>query len=330
MLPQLTSSAFKGRRICFGLERFQLRQSRERQQRGQHSRILFPLLRQQLTERLQHARLQLQRRRAGSTGQHQLLPELLTGVPASESIVIPCKQGKQVIRGLTGVPGDRRRKITEQRENRGLGCRWQALHHQRLSLLIEHQQAFLARTTVGLQCGPEHGNHQRQLLRLPRRGSSDLLQREGQASLLSIPLRADRDPGCSGLVIPTAELIGVKAQILTIGAGSLDDGGHEIFRGGGFTVMTFEIEAHSLHEPLGAQQRAQHADQFCTFFIDRCGVEIINRLVRIRLHRMRGRPGIFSKLRVTQHRCILDPFQCLGVQIRGETLISENGEALLQ
>ena len=135
---------------------------------------------------------------------------------------------------------------------------------------------------------------------------------------------------CAGLVIPTLELLRLKIKRSFILSGALNDRRHEILRCGGFSVMTFEIKTHPPHKALFTQKGSQHANQLSTLFVDRCCVEIVDGLIRIRLHRMSCGPGILTKLGVTEHRCILNAFQRRRMQISREALVAKYGEALLQ
>ena len=90
------------------------------------------------------------------------------------------------------------------------------------------------------------------------------------------------------------------------------------------------VNLHSLHEPLGSQQGAQHADQFRTFFIDGCCVEVIDRLVFRWLHRVGRRASILTELGVAQHRHILNALHRLRMQICGEALITEHRQAFFE
>ena len=255
---------------------------------------------------------------------------MLSGIPASKSIVISGEQGKQVVSGLACIPGHRSRKTTKQRENRWLRSARQALQHHRFLLLIENHQPLLPRTSISAQHRPENWDYQGLLLRLTGSGSCCLPERQAQTSGITIPLGFHRHVRCSRLVVPEPELLGIKPKGLTICRGTIHNRCHKIFGGGGFTVMTLEKQGHATHETLGTEQGPQHADQFGTFLVNGGRVEIINSLIRIRLNRVSRWPCIFSELRITQHRRIINSLQWLGMKVGGETLITKHRQAFFE
>ena len=94
--------------------------------------------------------------------------------------------------------------------------------------------------------------------------------------------------------------------------------------------MALHIQRHAPLEGVIPQQGVQHPDHLRALLVDRGGIEIIDRLVVIRLHRMGRRPRIFPELGVAQHRHVLDPVEGVAMQIGREALVAENGESLLQ
>ena len=94
--------------------------------------------------------------------------------------------------------------------------------------------------------------------------------------------------------------------------------------------MSLEIKISAFTKIISAQQSIDHAYNFCTFFINRHGVEVVDFHVGIRTNRMAHRSGIFRKLMYTQSVCVRDTLHCSGIQVRGKFLIAENGETFLE
>ena len=94
--------------------------------------------------------------------------------------------------------------------------------------------------------------------------------------------------------------------------------------------MTAHVQRHAPHERLLSQQGLEHANQFSALLIDRRCVEVVDRLVRIRLHGVGRRSGVFAKLAVAQHRHIVDAIQSAAVQISAEALIAKNSQPLFE
>ena len=189
---------------------------------------------------------------------------------------------------------------------------------------------LVAETPLWTDQGHRQREHQRLLIHLSGGWCRGLTKLQDHASGVGVPLALNRQLRCPGLVVPTTETLWIKSQRLTSRRRSIDDGLNEVFRRGGRAIKTADIERHPTHEPLRSQQGVEHPDQFCPFLINRCCVEIIDRLVFRRLHRVSGRSSILSKLGVAQHRHILDPFHRRRMKISGEGLITEHRQAFLQ
>ena len=143
-------------------------------------------------------------------------------------------------------------------------------------------------------------------------------------------MRFHRDMRRSRLVVPEPKLLDIKSERLTICSRAIHNRVHKILCCGGFSVVPLEIQAHASHETLRPKQGPQHANQLRPFFINRGCVEIIDSLVRVRLHRMGCWACILSKLRVAKHRCIFNPLQRFGMKVGGEALISKHRETFFQ
>ena len=196
--------------------------------------------------------------------------------------------------------------------------------------LQTHRQRF-----AGLAHQPQHEwDHQWLLLGLPWSGRSALAHVQLQGALIVIPMAIDLQQRRTGLAVPMAELSEIKAR--QRGALRPDllsrilHGLHEIVAGGGGAVMTAHIKRHAAHERLLTEQGMEHPDHLRSLFVNRGGVEVIDRLIMIRLNGMRRWTGIFTELRVAQQRNILDPLHSSGMQIRSKTGITEHRKPFFQ
>ena len=149
-----------------------------------------------------------------------------------------------------------------------------------------------------------------------------LLHLQLQHARFAIPVALDVQPRRAGLVIPTAKLGEIKGR--RHGGGILHRL-HEVFAGGGGAVVAAHIERHPPHKRLLTQQGVQHTNKFRSLFVDRGGVEVVDRLIGIRLHGMGSGASIFTKLAITQHRNIFDAIQCRTVHIFREALVAKHG-----
>ena len=80
----------------------------------------------------------------------------------------------------------------------------------------------------------------------------------------------------------------------------------EIFARHRTSVVAGEVGVEPAAEPLFAQQRVEHPHHFRPFFIDGRGVEVVDRAVAARPHRVAHRPVIFRELHRLQRRDILN------------------------
>ena len=131
-----------------------------------------------------------------------------------------------------------------------------------------------------------------------------------------------------------AELLEIKAKgsLLRRPAlvGRILQGLHEVLTGGRRAVMALHIEPDARHVGLVAEEGVQRPDHLRAFFIDRCGVKVVDRFIVVRPNRMgRGAP-IFPELGVAKQGRRFHPHQGMAVEIGTETLVSENGETLFQ
>ena len=231
---------------------------------------------------------------------------------------------------------------------------------QPLLRLLDHQQAGATGVIHGRLRLPlePHGqghahlvdqpqgqrNHQRLLLGLPGGGRRVLADLQLQHARFPIPVALHLQHRRARLVIPAAELGEVKTGgggTGSQGFGSLGfsrpglGGGvlhrlHEVGAGGGRAIVAGHVERHAAHEGLLTQQGVEHANHLRALFVDRGGVEVINRLIGVRLHRMGRWASVFAKLRVAQQGHIFDAVESSTVQILREALVAEHREAFLQ
>ena len=150
-----------------------------------------------------------------------------------------------------------------------------------------------------------------------------LLQRQRIGFLRRVVFALRFDHRRAGLAIPEAELLQIAA------AGILEAFDPVLDRRG-LAVMALEIKIGRLAIAFVADQRLQHADDFGALLVDGRGVEIVDRDIALRLHRMGERAGIFLELPHAQRLHILDALDGGGAHVGGETLVAEDGEAFLQ
>ncbi len=94
--------------------------------------------------------------------------------------------------------------------------------------------------------------------------------------------------------------------------------------------MVRDIGVHAAPEPLGAEQRVDHADELGALFVDRRGVEIVDPQIALRLHRMGERAGILGELGGAQRPDIADPADRGAAHIGRELLVAVDRQPLFQ
>ena len=154
------------------------------------------------------------------------------------------------------------------------------------------------------------GDHDRILLRLPWGRWGALTNAQPQGAGITIPVTLDLQLGRARLAVPAAELLKIKpGQRRARSPGLLSGIFHrlnEVLAGGGGAVMTAHIESHTPHERLLTQQGVQHTDDFRSLLVNRRCVEVVDRLVVIRLNRVGRRSRILPELGVAQQGHIVD------------------------
>ena len=144
-----------------------------------------------------------------------------------------------------------------------------------------------------------HGNVHRLFLRLAGRRIERLCQCQRISFLRGVVMAVSLDGGRAGLAVPETELRKIAAR-------GIFEALHPIFDGCGFAVMALEIKIGRLAIAFVAHQRLQHADDLGALFVDRCGVEIVDLDIALRLHGMRERACVFHKLAHAQHLHVFD------------------------
>mmetsp|Transcript_49369 Transcript_49369/g.119717 ORF Transcript_49369/g.119717 Transcript_49369/m.119717 type:complete len:235 (-) Transcript_49369:213-917(-) len=102
-----------------------------------------------------------------------------------------------------------------------------------------------------------------------------------------------------------------------------------VARDGG-AVVPLEVCIESPAESLPAQQRLVHAHHLCALLIHRAGVEVVHLFVEGRPDRVGERPPVLDKLVLAHESDVVDALDAAGVEIRGELLVPEDREALLE
>ena len=107
------------------------------------------------------------------------------------------------------------------------------------------------------------------------------------------------------------------------------------------TIVSSEILIHPRTKDAFAQECVHHADDFCTFFINRGRVKVADFLVTFGADRVSHRSAILGKLRRTQGDDIIDAFdgtrtrrpgliKALRHHVGGKFLVSKYGEAFFE
>mmetsp|Transcript_39434 Transcript_39434/g.84447 ORF Transcript_39434/g.84447 Transcript_39434/m.84447 type:complete len:545 (-) Transcript_39434:1157-2791(-) len=98
----------------------------------------------------------------------------------------------------------------------------------------------------------------------------------------------------------------------------------------GLTIVPLKVQIDSLLETLLSKQRVVHPDDLRTLVVDGKGVEVVNLHVRRRPDGVGHGAGILCKLPGSDNHDIVDALDGRRVHERGELLVSEHGEALLE
>ena len=166
-------------------------------------------------------------------------------------------------------------------------------------------------------------NDQGLLVRLTRRKRGMLAQGQRVAPGSRVVGIGNRHLRRAGLMVPALETGQINPGRVLHRLGEIVDR-HRLI------IVAFEIQIHAAAERLAADQRVHHADDFRAFLVDRRGVEIIDRDVLVRLHRMRQRPAILAELRGTQPAHIADPLDHARPLIGGKLLVAKNRQSFFQ
>ena len=108
----------------------------------------------------------------------------------------------------------------------------------------------------------------------------------------------------------------------------------KVVAGHSLAVVHREIQGHSFGKTLAADKRLHHAHDFCAFFINRYGVEVVDLLVLVGPHRVRHGARVFWELRSAQHTHIFNSLDSAGrglcAQILAELLITKYCQTFLE
>ena len=134
----------------------------------------------------------------------------------------------------------------------------------------------------------------------------------------------------AGLQHRGARLAVPKAELRQIHAARVLQRLDKIVGGHRLAVMPVKVEVGALAEARRAQEAVQHAHHLGALLIDGGSVEVVDFYVGGRAHWMGHGAGVLRELDAAQKGDIADPADACRAQVRGELLVAEDGEALLQ
>ena len=264
--------------------------------------------------------------------QHDFGGQDLPGFPAIEIVAVLAHQGGAVVAAMRGAENHRRGKAPSQRQqrffvhiNKREALKWLGqFQHPRLRaagiLAVQGQRQMCA--ALAHQADPYRHMHGF-FVALSRRRGQALGQIQRVGPRLGVICAFGLDHGRARLAIPETKL----RQVAATGILKTFD---PVFHRGGLAIMADEIQIGGLAITVIAHQRLQHTDNLGAFFVDGCGVEIIDLDIALRLHRMGEGPGIFLELPSAQRPHILDALHAMAAHVAGKTLVAENRQALFQ
>jgi len=271
----------------------------------------------------------------------------LPGFPAVEGIGIVRGEESELLVAVAVVDDDRRGQVARQRGHRNGRHVHEAEGLGRLGEFQDARARARSRLAFQLQRQVPAGvieqtdrkrNVEGRLVGLARRRRATLRQCQLVGAVVGVVARAHRHARRAGLRVPAAELA-------EIAAGGLGHGGEEVVAGDGLAVVPLQIQRQAPVESRAAEQGLQHAHDLRALFVDRCGVEVADLLVRIGPHRMGHGPCVLQELRGPQRAHVLDALDraCpgrlgAGTRLRGvgrhhvgaELLFAKDCQALLQ
>ena len=264
--------------------------------------------------------------------EHQLQRVALAGFPTHERVGVVGHEEAQIGVGRIALQDHRRREAAQQRRHRtlpdagedeallGLGQLQDARGAAGHAFALQAQRQRLAR---GIEQADRDRDDERRLVRLARSRRRRLRDRERVGAGRGIVGAADDKARRAGLAVPAAELAEVAP-------GCRLHRGDEILAGHRLAVVALEVDPHAPLKGVLADQRVQHADDLRALLVDRGRIEVVDLDVALRPHRMGKGPRVLQELGGAQAARVRDPLDRARVQIRGELLVAEHGQALLE
>ena len=256
---------------------------------------------------------------AGVVGEPRQRVERQLGarLPLVERVAVVGEQESALGRRRLPLEDHRRREAAQERRHRPR----RQLPTDALPRLVELQHPLRERRTVGTDQPVGDRDHQRRLLRLPRRRRRRLLELERVAPVL--PALGHRHPRRPRLLVPALELPEVAAR------GVLEHLQPVLDRAG-LPVVPREIEVERPPPGLRADQSVQHPDDLGALLVDRRRVEVVDLDVFARPNRMRERPRVLAELRAPEPDHVLDALDRRRAHVARELLVAEDRQPLLE
>ena len=135
--------------------------------------------------------------------------------------------------------------------------------------------------------------------RLSRGFRAMLREFQGDGACRGVVMAFEFDAWGACLAVPAFEL----GEVAPVG---VRHGGQKVVTGDGLSVVPFEVQVHAFSEAVSSEQGLVHTDDFCAFFIDGDGVEVIDFLIGIGAYRMGHGAGVFGKLELSQGADVFD------------------------
>src|SRR5690606_41685603 len=108
------------------------------------------------------------------------------------------------------------------------------------------------------------------------------------------------------------------------------DRGGEVLDRRGAADAGLEVAVGGAPERGLAEQRVQQAHDLGALLVDGRGIEVVDLGVARRAHRMRERAGVLDELAALEQAHVLDPLERAAAPGRGELLVAEYGESVIE
>ena len=254
--------------------------------------------------------------------------ELLACLPAVEGVRVTGHAQAEFLVGLLESDPHRRGEVTQEGDHRPGRYRRE---HERLLPLLEHEHpgAVLVRALDGQGCAipveQAHGKrHEEGFLDrglAGRRAGLHHMQGELFAGLVPVGLHGQLRR--AGLGVPALEPGQIQARGRFHGA-------DKVLAGYGLAVVAGEVQVHAPAEPGLAEQGVEHADHLRALVVHGQGVEVVDLHERGRPHRVGHGARVLAELERADDVHVLDAFHRPADQVRGEFLVAEHGQPLLE